>query len=261
MSRKINNWIVILFVLITAVSFKILQPVSQEFINDIDSSIMILIPAGQFDFGLTSQQMQQLYIKYKRGFISPFFINGRNAHTPTYYIDKYEVTNKQFLLFLNRTGYQTVSTIFSKSYALKNPLLPVTKIGWEDAKAFAEWSEKRLPTEEEWEKAAKGIHSRLWPWGDKDVGSNYNGVNQGNYAPVKVGSFPSGQSEYGVMDMAGNVYEMTTGRWIDGSPCMKGGSFLNRGFYTRCSFRWAADDTLNGAAWLGFRCVKDSIKK
>jgi formylglycine-generating enzyme required for sulfatase activity len=229
-----------------------------EILNDIDKSPMILISEGVFQFGLDKRQLEGLYKKYNKSFISDFFIDtGKKVNLPSYYIDKYEINNSQFLMFINATSYKVVSQKFKSSVALKNPKWPITNVGWSDAIAYAKWAGKRLPTEQEWEKAAKGIQSNLWPWGNEDSGNNYNGKNQGKFTPVNIGSFPGGKSEYGVMDMAGNVYEMTIGRWIDDSPCMKGGSFLNKGFYTMCSFRWADNDTLNGDSWLGFRCVKD----
>ncbi len=80
-----------------------------------------------------------------------------------------------------------------------------------------------------------------------------------NYAPVNVGSFHAGDSPYGVSDMAGNVWEMTSGTWIDGSQAMRGGSFLNTNADVRVTARWAATapHQERGEKWLGFRCVMD----
>ncbi|HKR04925.1 MAG TPA: SUMF1/EgtB/PvdO family nonheme iron enzyme [Bacteroidia bacterium] len=217
---------------------------------------MILIPAGEFIYGLSREQISRMKKKYDSGFIYDHFERQRTITLSAFRIDKYEVTNKQFLAFLNSSQHKTPEK-FNKSNAAKNPLVPVNNIGWPDARAYAKWAGKRLPTEEEWEKAARGTEGRLWPWGDKDESDYYNGVKQEKFTPVNVGSFEKGNSPYKVSDMAGNVYEMTTGKWFNGTMCMRGGSYLNKGAYTMCSFRWAPGDTINGAPWLGFRCVKD----
>jgi formylglycine-generating enzyme required for sulfatase activity len=73
-----------------------------------------------------------------------------------------------------------------------------------------------------------------------------------------VGSFPTGNSQYQVADMAGNVWEMTSSKWNDGSMVMRGGSFLNPLADVRVTVRWAAADEARGAMWLGFRCVMDA---
>lgn len=216
-----------------------------------DNAEMILIPAGNFVYGLDKTQMQDILKRYGKEFTGLYFQKGKTVKLPAYYIDKYEVTNRQYRRFLQSTG-RGLPPMSDKQLDL-----PVNNIGWKDARAYAAWAGKRLPTEEEWEKAAKGKRGSLFPWGNTDIGNNYNGVNQGRYGPVKVGSFPSGQSDYGVMDMAGNLYEMTTGTWFT-SHCMKGGSYLNKGAYVSTAFRWSPDDTIRGAKWLGFRCVKDA---
>jgi formylglycine-generating enzyme required for sulfatase activity len=239
---------------ITALSTSFL-PQNTVIVNNIDNSEMILIPSGSFTFGLSAAQMSSIHSKYGADALNHFSKQSK-VDLPAYYIDKYEITNQQFLKFFHDKK-RLKSSAFNESFASQHPGLPVTNIGWEDARNYAVWSGKRLPSEEEWEKAARGRKNTLYPWGDNDNGSNYNGINKGKYAPVKVGSFPSGASDYGMMDMAGNVYEMTTGKW-NGSYCMKGGSYLNKGAYTMSAFSWAPDDTVNGATWLGFRCVKDA---
>jgi formylglycine-generating enzyme required for sulfatase activity len=233
-------------------------------INPKDSSVLIKISGGEFIYGLSEHLRDSLLNGKGKGvthsdsevFNSEF--SAKNITLPTYYIDKYEITNYQFLKFIEHTGYLP-PTGWSTSKAKQNLRCPVTNIGWADARAYAEWAQKRLPSEEEWEKAARGKDGRMWPWGNNPDGEKYNGSFQGYFKPVNVGSFPTGASPYGIMDMAGNVYEMTTGKWIDGTQAIRGGSFLNGGAYTSTTFRWASDDTIKGASWLGFRCVLDSV--
>jgi formylglycine-generating enzyme required for sulfatase activity len=220
---------------------------------------MILIPGGKFTAGISKLELDNLKKRNRSRSkkLDSFFKISYSTECKSFYIDKFEVTNGQFLSFMKKFRYKVKSKHFDEKFARGNPDLPVNYIGWADASAYAKSVNKRLPTEEEWERAARGTKDNLWPWGNSDDGELYNGYNQGYLHPVEVGSFPGGKSEFGVVDMSGNVYEMTTGRWYN-EPCMKGGSYLNQGFYTMCAFRWAADDTINGARWLGFRCVQDT---
>jgi serine/threonine protein kinase/formylglycine-generating enzyme required for sulfatase activity len=161
---------------------------------------MILIPSGDFIMGDDINRTEEV-----------------PAHTvtlPDYYIDKFEVTNAEYKAFCDATRrpYPT-NTSFNKDYFANQPKSPVIGVSWEDAAAYAEWANKRLPTEEEWEKAASwdpvAQKKRQWPWGDKPEASRAN-VARIEKKPTDVGTYAKGASAYGVMDMTGNASE-----WVD----------------------------------------------
>ena len=171
---------------------------------------MIAIPAGEFTMG-SDHEVE------------------RPPHTVSveaFEIDQFEVTSEEFAKFVEGTGYVTdaekAGDMSWRFYAKDKPRHPVVKASWNDAKAFCEWTGKRLPTEAEWEKAARGTEGFVYPWGnDWDV--NKANVKEAGYRGTTiVGSFPSGGSPYGVMDMAGNVAEWTTD-WFQPYPGYPGG--------------------------------------
>jgi formylglycine-generating enzyme required for sulfatase activity len=223
-----------------------------------DNAEMVLIPEGKFIYGINPGEREIILKQLSTASLDIFMDEFRKQtiSLPAYYIDKYEVTNEQYGKFLQETGYKRKPKYWNDRL-FRHPKQPVVGIGWADAEAYAKWAGKRLPDEREWEKAARGTKGWLWPWGNTTTGKEYNGKIQGRYAPAVVGSFPSGKSPYGVFDMAGNVYEMTTGIWRKNGKAMRGGCYLNAAAYTRTMFRWAPDDTIDGASWLGFRCVMD----
>lgn len=159
---------------------------------------MILIKAGEFIMGTDSHEA-----------------NEKPAHKVTlndYYIDKFEVTNAQYKKFCDETrrAYPT-NPHWDESYFNNNPDSPVVGVNWNDAAAYAKWAGKRLPTEQEWEKAASwdpaAAQKRQWPWGNTpDAGRSNLGADR----PSPVGRQASGASAYGVEDMAGSVAE-----WVD----------------------------------------------
>lgn len=162
---------------------------------------MILIPAGEFQMGDTVQPEE-----------SPV----HSVTLPDYYIDEHEVTNAQYKEFITQTGGQSpVNPFWSTNYFEQYPDAPVVGISYAEAEAYAKWTGKRLPTEEEWEKAAswnptapEGQRKRRFPWGNTFVASN---VLLGASLPIMVGKFPAGNaSAYGVQGLAGNAPE-----WVD----------------------------------------------
>lgn len=129
----------------------------------------------------------------------------------SYLIDTYEVSNKSYGEFMEEKGHPAPA--YWDDPRLHKPQQPVVGVNWEDAKAFCEYRGKRLPTEAEWEKAARGPEGNLYPWGNDfdpakvNYGKNYN-------ATMPVDSYPEGASYYGLYHMAGNVFEWVSD-WYD----------------------------------------------
>lgn len=195
---------------------------------------MIKIPAGEFIMGSSPAQIKEAFKLCKSYFkicIPSWYGDEAPQHKvylDAYLIDKHEVTLERYTACVKAGKCTEPMKLeycnWGRSDRVKHPINCLT---WDEAKAFCEWDGKRLPTEAEWEKAARGTDGRIFPWGDQWNPANANycdsscGVtwrdenNTDSYsmsAPVE--SFPKGASPYGVMDMAGNVLEWTAD-WYD----------------------------------------------
>ncbi|HPR88471.1 MAG TPA: SUMF1/EgtB/PvdO family nonheme iron enzyme [bacterium] len=235
---------------------------------------MVLVPAGKFEMrveyrwreGLTLDTLviDDAGIRYR---------TWSDVDIPAFYIDKTEVTNAQFKLFLDKTGYKPAWPENFLRHWTQGAIPagkenhPVIWISLEDAQAYARWAGKRLPSEAEWQKAAQGNDGRVWPWGNLFDSSRAN-MDSPDTRPV--GSYPLGMSPYGCLDMTGNVWEWTDSFATDGYHdfCwLRGGSFfLAKGSlwymqggpitnYQRVKF-WLMTPALNRCATVGFRCVQ-----
>ena len=180
-----------------------------------DGAAMVVIPAGPFFMGVPDGARDGGLDEYP----------NHEVDLEAYAIDKYEVTNGQYLEFLRATGHRTPShpTDFSKNLWQGGLMpesivsLPVVNVDWFDAEAYCRWAGKRLPTEAEWEKAGRGPDDRRFPWGNVEPTErhlNFNRSWQGEKTLVPVGSYEKGKSPYGVYDMAGNVWEWVAD-WYD----------------------------------------------
>ncbi|MBT3604944.1 MAG: SUMF1/EgtB/PvdO family nonheme iron enzyme [Candidatus Latescibacteria bacterium] len=188
-----------------------------------------------------------------------------------YWIDRYPVTNQEYKMFVDVTGHRRPPHWTSGTYPLEQASHPVTNISWQDAEEYAEWVGKRLPSESEWEKAARGTLGQTYSWGDAFRKDNVNSTNDyGGTTPID--QFPGGASPYGVMDMCGNVQEWGSDWYyddyyktapVDNPTGPAGGQYrvCRGGFYAenrmgvRCSQRhYAPPSTMQDH--IGFRCAR-----
>ena len=159
-----------------------------------------------------------------------------------FYIDLYEVTNAEYKKFTYDTNRE-IPYHWSNAKIPKNKKNhPVTYVNWHDAKEYCKWKGKRLPTEQEWEKAARGESGNIYPWGNTWSIDKSNHPYKGSAGTEPVGSYPSGKSPYGLYDMSGNVWE-----WVDSFYLPHPGNNISRGEYGKDK------RVLKGGSW--FDCL------
>jgi formylglycine-generating enzyme required for sulfatase activity len=237
--------------------------VSKEMIGK-DGAPMVLVPAGTYWMGLSEEEglddeqpRHQVYL---------------NA----YYIDKYEVTTERYAKFLSFSGWEQPlhwATIKFPDHAAR----PVIGVTWGDADAYCQINGRRLPTEAEWEQAARGEKERRFPWGDTRPNPSqtlFGQMTQFGYNLLKpVGSYPTGKGPYGAFDQAGNVAEWVhdwyDGEYYRGSPdknplgpkqgiykMIRGGSWSDMPVYLMSASRNSKLPPSTRNAFIGFRCAQ-----
>jgi len=194
---------------------------------------MVTIPAGTFTMGEGKEAIE--------------------VEVPEFQIDRYPVTNAQYKKFVDETKHRAPDHWNGRDYPPEKANHPVVNVTWHDAVAYAEWLGKRLPTEAEWEKAARGTDGRSYPWGNDWQNDACNSKEAGIGDTSPVGVFPAGRSPFGVDDMAGNVWEWCQTKWRDSydqpednksggdlERVLRGGVWYNDRNVARCASRdWA----------------------
>lgn len=198
----------------------------------------------------------------------------RPAHQVTvtpFFIDKYEVTCEEYKKFVDATHHAVPSSWKEGLFPSGFEKIPVTGGTWDDANAYAEWAGKRLPTEEEWEFAARGVDGRRYSWGNEWQANATNSGDSSANKLVEVGSYPDGKSPSGAMDMLGNAWEWTAsdltaypGGQLSSPPAkdvkvIRGGSWKEDKNQATTTYRgFLAARGAKDYSATGFRCVKDS---
>jgi formylglycine-generating enzyme required for sulfatase activity len=172
------------------------------------------------------------------------------VEVPSFRIDRLLVSNAEYAEF---------RPLHVHFFPPEEHHLPATNVSHEEAMEYAGWLGKKLPSEVQWEKAARGTDGRLFPWGNEFDGSRCNSAESGLRTLLPVNSHPSGASPYGCVGMVGNVWEWTSTVWEPGSPLIakKGGCALNFEPLMHCSARFEDPPEMR-LRWAGFRLIDES---
>ena len=258
-----------------------------------DGSVMILIPEGSFPMGGREEEVSQAPDGHLLTYVAERPVH--QVELSAYYLDKHEVTNAQYHRFLEAASAsgaqwdhpdQPESLEHRQRYlndGLRGESNPAVGLNWYDAYAYCQWAGKRLPTEAEWEYAARGREYRKYPWGEGHPYSN--GIWWANYRPqtghaedghrwtAPVGSYPDGVSPFGILDLSGNAeewvqdwysvdyYRRSEGRNPPGpasgtKKVIKGGSYGSPAHQIRAAMRIFGKPKDKGPR-IGFRCAMD----
>ncbi|MFO7662618.1 MAG: SUMF1/EgtB/PvdO family nonheme iron enzyme [Chloroflexota bacterium] len=230
-------------------------PEADGYLNEATRIELVRIPAGPFDYGdLPTEQIE---------------LGG-------FYISRTPVTNSQYKLFLDANPDYPVPYIDAewarpfnwdrdlRLYPIDKVGHPVTLVNWEDALAFCKWAGMRLPTEQEWEKAARGTDARLFPWGDTEPSPESANFGDDVGQTSEVDAYPPrrNRSPFGCVDMAGNVWEWT-GSWYDlaadhdlgTARVLRGGAWNSQDLELQTFFRLGREPHVREAT-IGFRVAK-----
>ena len=251
---KVSRLVVVLMVgLVIPIntSLGIEPPVGTQIVHPRDKTIMVYVPSGQFVMGLAGTEAEVLagHLGFAEGddLWAWEAYPQRSVYVDGFFIDKYEITVHTWHHYVKVTGNESEANWSSRHYDdPAGQLFPAASIRWAEARRYAAWAGKALPTEAQWEKAARGTDGRLYPWGNSAPTAEVGHFGRRGEARPKgyelVGTFPGGASPCGALDMLGNQYEWPC-RWLEpypGNPqaekmeayagqvgCLRGGSFYH----------------------------------
>jgi eukaryotic-like serine/threonine-protein kinase len=259
--------------------------------SEMDGMLEVIVPEGEFQMGDDIPYTQPVHTVW----------------LDAYWIDKTDVTNAMFKKFVNATGYKTdvenagsSNVVNDKDKTIGGAGLvrgatwkypqgpnfkpsgnddhPVVQVSWNDAKAYCDWAGRRLPTEAEWEKAARGTDGRMYPWGNQAPSRDFLNFYKNVDASTPVGSYPAGASPYGALDMAGNVFQLVLDwfnenyyssqtEWRNPQGPASGDRHFSKGsswatvdvkyLVSADRYDWYPDSSSN---LIGFRCAEDAQK-
>ena len=249
---------------------------------------MVLVPGGNFTMGSDKVDTDQHALKV--GLNKPWYADespSLKLYLKDFYIDKYEVTRLQYYIFCQATDYRPPRIWGGEKFPDGTGNHPVSHVSFYDAAAYAAWAGKRLPTEAEWEKTARGPDHYIYPWGNE---FDFSSANVSPSAKTKqgrglkpVGSFPQGVSFYGTYDMIGNVWEWvwdyylpypnSTHEWKEKEKkqlVVRGMSYLGVGHFPKEEYKKVVAlksranyrehiNSFSKKKDVGFRCAKDKL--
>ncbi|MBN1886481.1 MAG: SUMF1/EgtB/PvdO family nonheme iron enzyme [Thermoflexales bacterium] len=245
----------------------------------VDGMVMVYVPAGEFMMGSTDEEVNQAWELCKQYYAScskDWITREQPRHKVSlnaFWIDRTEVTNAQYKKCVNAGACEASSYANESSYNGEDQ--PVVGVSWSDANEYCKWAGGELPTEAQWEYAARGTDGRTFPWGNEQATCDYAVMNDGSGSGCgkgvawPVGSKPKGASWVGAQDMAGNIWEWVadwygaypseaqtdpTGPATGSSRVLRGGNWSGDPAYVRAAVRYGlAPGDRRG--YVGFRCV------
>jgi formylglycine-generating enzyme required for sulfatase activity len=223
-------------------------------ISETDGMVLLYVPAGEFTMGSNNGNDDEKPV--------------HTVYLDSFWIDETEVTNAMYSKCEHdgKCGQPSDTSSYDNSNYANHPVL---NISWNHAKAYCEWADRRLPTEAEWEKAARGTDQRAYPWGNDAPNNNLLNYYNNMQGTTEVGKYPNGASPYGALDMAGNVWEWVSSLFkpypysaadgredlsASGSRALRGGSWSLNGINVRSANR-DGNSPLYTEHLIGFRCA------
>jgi formylglycine-generating enzyme required for sulfatase activity len=239
----------------------------QKWVSPVDGAVQVCVPSGYFYMGSSTSDPEAQSGEQPQHML----------YIGSFWIDQTEVTNAQYKKCVDAgrcsapgsTATSTRSSYYGNSQYNDYPVIAVN---WDQARAYCEWAGRRLPTEAEWEKAARSSSARMYPWGSTAPDSSRANFNRDVGDTMKVGSYPLGYSSYGGLDMAGNVWEWTSSMFkaypynlSDGREdlasrdkrVVRGGGWESAANMLRSAFHGVSEVTTRAGNY-GFRCARSA---